>query len=239
MLCSVSHITILPIKRAKRLSHAFVHFVTARASSQTIKHQVSPICKSEKRRKAGAKFAVHKDENCFLSDPTWAQDVCVKRSMSLSCLLYQTVMWPLCNYITRVQQARLLASRGCVRFARRPSLHWEKFQKSTHAHMSRSFDSSNPSYSYPEISTVTRRHCAICQVNSSRSAQYPCQALISICGISHVPALLFRCHSDSHRSWLMTSLKSRVNMFHLTTCSLFRCHCACCAAVCSRVYQEW
>ena len=54
---------------------------------------------------------------------------------------------------------------------------------------------------------VIRRHCTICQVNSSRSAQYPCQALISICGISHVPALSFRCHSDSHRSWLMTSLK--------------------------------
>ena len=29
-----------------------------------------------------------------------------------------------------------------------------------------------------------------------------------------------------------------MNVFHLTTCSLFRCHCACCAAVCSRVYQE-
>ena len=55
----------------------------------------------------------------------------------------------LCNNVTRVQQARLLASRGCVRFARRPSFHWEKFQKSTHAHMCRSFDSSNPSYSYP------------------------------------------------------------------------------------------
>ena len=34
----------------------------------------------------------HKDENCFLCDPTWAQDVCVQRSMSLSCLLYQAVM---------------------------------------------------------------------------------------------------------------------------------------------------
>ena len=38
------------------------------------------------------------------------------------------------------------------------------------------------------FSTVIRRHCTICQVNSSRSAQYPCQALISICGISRVPA---------------------------------------------------
>ena len=58
---------------------------------------------------------------------------------------------------------------------------------------------SYPSYSYPEISTVIRRHCTICQVNSSRSAQYPCQALISICGISLVPVLSFQCHLDSHR----------------------------------------
>ena len=50
------------------------------------------LCKSEKRRKTGAKCAVHNDENCFLFDPAWAQDVCVKRRMSLSCLLYQAVM---------------------------------------------------------------------------------------------------------------------------------------------------
>ena len=35
----------------------------------------------------------------------------------------------LCNYITRVQQARLLASRGCVRFARRPLVALRKFSK--------------------------------------------------------------------------------------------------------------
>ena len=61
-------------------------------------------------------------------------------------------------------------------------------------------NSSNPSHSYPEISTVIRRHCTICQVNSYRSAQYPCQALIPICGISRVPVLSFQCHLDSHRS---------------------------------------
>ena len=33
---------------------------------------------------------------------------------------------------------------------------------------------------------IIRRHCTICQVNSSRSAQYPCQALISIRGISRL-----------------------------------------------------
>ena len=84
-------------------------------------------------------------------------------------------------------------SRGVPRYR-------EKCQKSTHAHMCRSFDSTNPSYSYPEISTVIRRHCTICQVSSSRSGQYPCQALISICGISRVPVLSFQCHLDSHRS---------------------------------------
>ena len=76
-----------------------------------------------------------------------------------------------------------------------------KFPKtSTLAHMCRSFDLSNPPYQYPVTRIVTRRHCTICQVHSSCSALYPRQALISICGISHVPALLFRCHSDSHRS---------------------------------------
>ena len=55
-------------------------------------------CKRGRRHKTGAKCAVHKDENCFLCDPTWAQDVCAQRSMSLSCLLYQG-----CD-VTTVQQ---------------------------------------------------------------------------------------------------------------------------------------
>ena len=42
----------------------------------------------------------------FFSDPTWAQDVCMKREMSLSCLLSQAVMWPLCNNIAQVHQAQ-------------------------------------------------------------------------------------------------------------------------------------
>ena len=104
-------------------------------------------------------------------------------------------------------KARLLASRGCVRFARRPSLHWEHSTKSTLAHLCRSFDSSNPSYQYPVTRIVTRRHCTTCQENSSRSALFPYQASISICGIVHVPAQSFRCRSDSHQSWLMTSLE--------------------------------
>ena len=72
--------------------------------------------------------------------------------------------------------------------------------KSTLAHMCRSFDSSNPSCPYPEISTVIRRHCTTCQVNSFRSALFPCHAMISICGIVHVPALSFQRHLDLHRS---------------------------------------
>ena len=76
----------------------------------------------------------------------------------------------------------------------------KNFQKSALAHMCRSFDSSNPPYPYPVTRIVTRRHCTTCQVNSSRSALFPYQALISLCGIVHVPALSFRCHSDSHQS---------------------------------------
>ena len=37
------------------------------------------MCKRGRRHKMGAKGAVHRDENCFLCDPTWAQDVCVQR----------------------------------------------------------------------------------------------------------------------------------------------------------------
>ena len=90
-------------------------------------------------------------------------------------------------------------SRGVPRCTEKISKH------STLAHVCRSFDSSNPPYQYPETCLVTRRHCTICQVNSSRSALYPCQALISICGIAHVPALSLRCRSGSHQ--LMTSLE--------------------------------
>ena len=165
------------------------------------------FCKSGKRRKAGAKCAVHKDENSFLlgsdlSSRRLCEDEC-------HCHVYCHRLWCdlLCNNITQVQQARLLASRGCVRFARRPSLHWEKFQKSTHAHMCWSFDSTNPPYSYPVTRRVTRCHCTTCQVSSSQSVLFPYQALISICGISRVPMLSFQCHLDSHLSWLMTSFK--------------------------------
>ena len=76
----------------------------------------------------------------------------------------------------------------------------ENFQKSTLAHMCRSFDSSNPPYPYPVTHMVTRRHCTTCQVSSSQSALFPYQALVSICGIVHVPALSSRYHSDSHQS---------------------------------------
>ena len=91
------------------------------------------------------------------------------------CQVYCNRLWCdlLCNTLQGVQQARLLASRGCVRFARRPSLHWEKLQKSTLAHMCRSFDSSNPPYSYPETRIVTRRQCTTCQVSSSRLSSVP------------------------------------------------------------------
>ena len=69
--------------------------------------------------------------------------------------------------------------------------------KSTLAHMCRPFNSSNPPYPYSVTRIVTRRHC---QMNSSRSALFPYQASISVCGIVHVPALSSRYHSNSHQS---------------------------------------
>ena len=55
------------------------------------------------------------------------------------------------------------------------------FKKSTHAHMCRSFDSSNPPYPNPVTRGVTRRHCTTCQVSSSQSALFPYQTSIFIC----------------------------------------------------------
>ena len=46
------------------------------------KMENSFFCKGGRRHKTGAKCAVHKDENCFLYDLTWPQDICVQRSMS-------------------------------------------------------------------------------------------------------------------------------------------------------------
>ena len=137
------------------------------------------MCKSGKQHKMGTSALCTMDENCFLCDPTLAQDVCVWDECH--CQVYCNKLW--CDHCATTLQGfnkpRFLASRGCVRFVRRPSLHWEeKIHNSTHAHMGRSFDSSNPSYSYPETSIVIRRHYTICQVNSSRSALYPFQALI-------------------------------------------------------------
>ena len=54
-------------------------------------------------------------------------------------------------------------------------------QKSTLAHMCRSFDSSNPPYPYPVTRKVTRRHCTTCQVSSSKLALFPYQASGSQC----------------------------------------------------------
>ena len=163
-------------------------------------------CKRGRRHKTGAECAVRKDENCFLFDPTRAQDVCVWDECH--CRVYCHRLW--CDHCATTWQGfnkHATSRRDSVSDSRGVHRCIEtNFQKSTHAHMCRSFDSYSASYSYPEISTIFRRHCTIFQVNSSRTAQYPCQALISICGISRVPVLSFQCHLDSHRSWL-TSLK--------------------------------
>ena len=90
------------------------------------------------------KCAVHNGQcEVFSRDPTWAQDVWVWEEYQCRVFCYRLWCDQLCNNITRVQLARLLASRGCVRFARRHLVALGKFHKSTLAHMSRAFDSSN------------------------------------------------------------------------------------------------
>ena len=112
------------------------------------------ICKRGRRHKTGAKCAVHKDENCFLCDPTWAQGrLCAEKYVTVT----STVSGCDVTYCatTSVQQARLLASRGCVTFARRPSFATEKNFKNLR--MLTCVDrSTRPNPSYPEISTVIR-----------------------------------------------------------------------------------
>ena len=134
----------------------------------------------------------------FSRDPTWAQDVCVREECH--CRVYCNRLWcdQRCKGSTSTppRVARLCQIREA---SQRIS------KKSTLAHVCRSFDLSNPPYSYPVTCRVTRRHCTTCKVNSSRSAQYPYQASISMCGIVHVPALSSQYHSNSHQSWLMTS----------------------------------
>ena len=149
--------------------------------------------------------------------PTWAQDVWMWDEDQ--CQVYCSSLWSeqLCNCITQVQQARLLESP------------------------------------YPLFVTplVARRHRTTCQVSSSQSAPYPYPASLSFCEIAHVPAPSFRYRTGSHRFLLRTSSAvsvipnlewtgiSCVCVFHPATRSLFRCNCACCAAVGSRVNHEW
>ena len=69
----------------------------------------------------GCKCAVHNEWFVMIwRYPTWAQDVCVWSVVSTASGCGVTNC---ATTFTWVQQAPLLASRGCVRFARRPSLH--------------------------------------------------------------------------------------------------------------------
>ena len=110
-----------------------------------VKNSKVSMCKSGTRRKTGAKCAVHKDENCFLlgsdlssrrlcaekyvtvmstvsgCDVTTVQQHNTGSTSSMSRYLDTSTNAQMAQIM--VQQARLLASRGCVRFARRPSLH--------------------------------------------------------------------------------------------------------------------
>ena len=148
----------------------------------------SSFASVEDDTKTGAKCAVHKDENCLLFDSTWAQDVCVWREVS-HCATTLHVF----NKHASSRREAVSDSRGIPRCTEK------NFKESSHAHMCRSFDLSSPSYAYPEISKVI----------SSRSTQYPCQALISICGISRVTVLSFqtKCWMNRNLVWMCFILR--------------------------------
>ena len=120
--------------------------------------------------------------------PTWAQDVSVWEKCH--CRVHNNGLWcdQLCNNITKVQQARLLASLSCVRFAKRPLVAQKKIQKiyaCLHVSIVRLVQSTTLVSSL--VATVP-----LANLRSSQSALFPYQASISICRIVHVPALSSR-----------------------------------------------
>ena len=143
----------------------------------------------------------------FFPDPTLARDVCVKMNVNVR----STVTG--CD-VTTVQQQNPGPTSTPPRVASvcqiREASHKNFKKKKKKLVMLTCVDRSTRPIHHTRIqrfSNFIHHHRTICQVNSSRSAQYLCQALISICGISRVPMLSFQCHSDSHRSLLMTSLQ--------------------------------
>ena len=127
----------------------------------------------------------------FSRDPTWVQDVCSREACQCQVHCNRLCCDKLCNNITRVQQARLLASRCCVRFARRPSF-TETISKNLRL-LTRVAHSTRPIH---HNRTQLLAESLVTSVYS-QSAVFPYQASIPICGIVHVPALSSRYHSDS------------------------------------------
>ena len=145
--------------------------------------------KRGKRRKTVAKCAVHKDENCFLLYPTWAQDVCVKREMC-HCQVYCIRLW--CDHCTTHNTGSTSASsrREAVSDSRGVPRCTEKNFKiyaCSHVLIVR-LDQSTI-----HVSRDVHWPLYHVQVSSSQSALFPCQASISICRIVHVPVLSFQC----------------------------------------------
>ena len=128
------------------------------------------------------------------------------RSMSVSSLLWQVVIWPsVQQHAFQGFNKHASSLREAVSDSRRVTRCTENFQKSTVAHMCRSFDSTKP-HPYPVIhshsSPLYYSPCKRVSINS-----VPCLTSISICGIVRVPALSSRYHLDSHRTWLTTLVK--------------------------------
>ena len=103
----------------------------------------------------------------------------------------------LCYIVKRLEQARLLASRGCVSFARRPSLHRKIYAFSLestvrHVHFTTRSACNSSCHSLPS--------CQLPGELVSMSSLSPYQASISICRIAFVPVLSSRCRSGSHLS---------------------------------------
>ena len=158
----------------------------------------------------------------FSRDPTWAQDVWVWEECH--CRVYYNRLWcdQLCNNITRVQQARLLASiRDLVALRK-----FHKIYGCSHVSIIRVVLTSP----YVLLATRLRHSFPSYQLPGElvSLSSVPIQASISTCKIVHVPALSSRCHSGSHQSdwWhrqqfpkyqMLNEWESRVNVFHLAT----------------------
>ena len=116
-----------------------------------------------------------------------------------------------------------------------------KSTKSTLAHRCRSFDSSDSPYVLLATRLVThfrRLVSAIAPIPSINFMLWNRSRPNAFAPMSLGFASLLSGHHQQFQCQILNVQKSRKFVFHLATRSLFRCNCACCAAVCSRVNQE-